>query len=51
MAEKKTTKKKTTVKTTKKTTKATTTDSKAAPVKAVRGLTAEEVREANEIFN
>ena len=33
------------------TTKATTTDSKAAPVKAVRGLTAEEVREANEIFN
>ena len=29
----------------------TTTDSKAAPVKAVKGLTADEVREANEIFN
>jgi hypothetical protein len=42
---------KTTTTTTTTTTKATTTDSKAAPVKAVRGLTAEEVREANEIFN
>ena len=37
--------------TTTKTKTTTTTDSKAAPVKAVKGLTAAEVREANEIFN
>ena len=33
------------------TTKTTTTDAKITPVKAVRWLTAAEVREANEIFN